>query len=1136
MKVVRFTPLIQSLICVLIFFNVSAQVCLEDDFDPINNFNWNDKKNAYVDNQCGTYNGLGKALWFQSGIFSIADRYAETIALDVSTGGFIEFYLKMGDEIPGSGVLCGRGDSTNGESVFVKFNKTPYNPLNWYNPGNYFAEYKPQTVFDGNWVYVFLPIPPAAYSSATRFRFEQDRFLGNGYSNWSIDEVRISCVPPTIPPISNFDATPKYSCTGLVQFINLSFGNVDTSIWNYGDGTIDTILGRNTTTHSYQQGTFSVSLRVINAFGFDDSVKIDLIEIDTIGGPQTTPCIPQTNATCCSSGITKFSFGTINHISGDATNGVNGYEDFSCDDIVYIYAGASMPINITTGPDLVSQNVRAWIDYNNDQVFTSNEKVFSSDNKKLGHPGFVDVSPTATTNVLLRMRIANIPYGAAADINPCDTIDYGQYEDYGVIILDNPYSPNVDFVGTPRVTCDGNVSFEDLTSNNPTSWTWIFGDGDSAFTQNTTHKYLASGRYTVTLQSSNSFGLSTNKKTKYIKVRIDSMPVAPKCSPKTVFSNCLNYGIYNVKIDTFFQNPSSCGSESYQDFSCSDQVSLIEAVDYPITIITSPENPEDVKIWLDLNEDGTFDESEMVFLKKDAFNPSGYFRVPGLKAVYGNPIRMRVVSDYAGSIMGPCVSPLYGQIEDYTVYVIENPLPPVAGINGTSLTSCIYNPIQFSDSSYNAITSWTWDFGDGNTSTKRNPRHYYGNAGTYTVKLTVVGPYGTDNITKTNLVTIDPICEFTTAHLSSDYCEGILYDNGGPYNPYSSESDVEFLIAPKNATTVTLTFSQFIFHPEDSVYVYDGTSVNDPLLGAFNDSTALPPPLVATSGKMLIRQVSDDDWNTRATGFTAQWACTGKPYANFTLNPSMTDTCNDIFAFFDLSHNPTSWGWDFGDGNQDNIQHPKHTYSTANKNTFDVTLVATNSNGSDTAVKYFNNYHIVDVGFMKSVQDTIFLFPPYNGRVQFYDTSKFYVSEWLWDFGDGRTSTLKNPIYFYDSLGTFTVSLTVSNLCDTQQTNKDVIVSLIGPSIGINDVDTKNHFSVHPNPSDGNIELWLHRSKAEDITISVFNLLGERVYFEKVNNGLHLIRTLDLSTRDKGIYFIEVTGETQQFIEKIVIQ
>jgi len=85
-------------------------------------------------------------------------------------------------------------------------------------------------------------------------------------------------------------------------------------------------------------------------------------------------------------------------------------------------------------------------------------------------------------------------------------------------------------------------------------------------------------------------------------------------------------------------------------------------------------------------------------------------------------------------------------------------------------------------------------------------------------------------------------------------------------------------------------------------------------------------------------------------------------------------------------------------------------------------------------------------------------------------------------------------------------------------------------------VDTKNHFSVHPNPSDGNIELWLHRSKAEDITISVFNLLGERVYFEKVNNGLHLIRTLDLSTRDKGIYFIEVTGETQQFIEKIVIQ
>ena len=52
--------------------------------------------------------------------------------------------------------------------------------------------------------------------------------------------------------------------------------------------------------------------------------------------------------------------------------------------------------------------------------------------------------------------------------------------------------------------------------------------------------------------------------------------------------------------------------------------------------------------------------------------------------------------------------------------------------------------VQFSDSSQGAITSWQWDFGDGTSSTERNPAHEHIAAGPATVRLTVSGPGGTD--------------------------------------------------------------------------------------------------------------------------------------------------------------------------------------------------------------------------------------------------------------------------------------------------------------------------------------------------------------------------------------------------------
>ncbi len=64
--------------------------------------------------------------------------------------------------------------------------------------------------------------------------------------------------------------------------------------------------------------------------------------------------------------------------------------------------------------------------------------------------------------------------------------------------------------------------------------------------------------------------------------------------------------------------------------------------------------------------------------------------------------------------------------------------------------------ITFTDFSTGNITSWSWDFGDGATSSSQNPSKSYDSIGTYTVSLTVTNPLMTDTETKPDYITITP--------------------------------------------------------------------------------------------------------------------------------------------------------------------------------------------------------------------------------------------------------------------------------------------------------------------------------------------------------------------------------------------
>jgi len=82
------------------------------------------------------------------------------------------------------------------------------------------------------------------------------------------------------------------------------------------------------------------------------------------------------------------------------------------------------------------------------------------------------------------------------------------------------------------------------------------------------------------------------------------------------------------------------------------------------------------------------------------------------------------------------------------------PPPPAAEFSGSPTSGDAPLTVQFTDLSTGSITGWSWTFGDGGTSTARNPAYTYTAAGAYTVSLTVSGPSGSNTATRTNYITV----------------------------------------------------------------------------------------------------------------------------------------------------------------------------------------------------------------------------------------------------------------------------------------------------------------------------------------------------------------------------------------------
>lgn len=148
-------------------------------------------------------------------------------------------------------------------------------------------------------------------------------------------------------------------------------------------------------------------------------------------------------------------------------------------------------------------------------------------------------------------------------------------------------------------------------------------------------------------------------------------------------------------------------------------------------------------------------------------------------------------------------------------------------------------------------------------------------------------------------------------------------------------------------------------------------------------------------------------------------------YSNSNIGLSM--------VFTDGSTNsPTSWAWDFGDGNTSTLQNPTHIY--AFDGTYNVCLIATTPCGSDTMCQQITVCQPMAAAYTDSTSGLF---------ASFTDGTSGTPVTWVWDFGDGSpTDSTQNPTHVYSANGTYTVCLITTSLCDADTVCQSVTVCM----------------------------------------------------------------------------------------------
>ncbi|WP_292543303.1 PKD domain-containing protein [Methanoregula sp.] len=412
-----------------------------------------------------------------------------------------------------------------------------------------------------------------------------------------------------------------------------------------------------------------------------------------------------------------------------------------------------------------------------------------------------------------------------------------------------------------------------------------------------------------------------------------------------------------------------------------------------------------------------------------------------------------------GIIMTNDVTGSSGHPNGYMVLGI--PDKPVADFMYSTANADITSPVQFTDTSTNIPQEWSWNFGDGSTSTEQSPSHTYASVGTYDVTLTIKNIKGTDTVVKPSAI--------TKAHLAIPEPAFVANVTSGvspcliQFTDKSTGTVISRLWDFGDGTTSTSLNPVHWYAP--GTYLVNLTVANTDGSKSFLNLT---PITVSPNGRY--NQVDNSGFETGdLTGWDPYVPLTGGLAKVVTINPhqgtydvNLINRRTNITQYVDLTNvsEITWWALSNSEGGEktnyiylDNLKSSLYRFSGTSWKQFSYTIPQGYSGIHAFKISQYTSETYAHGTLYDNITaiphpTTSFSATPVNGRVpltvQFTDSSTVFPSSWSWDFGDGDSTnaTKQNPIHTFTKAGNYTVKLTAGNDGGTDTSTQNGLVSV----------------------------------------------------------------------------------------------
>ncbi len=426
--------------------------------------------------------------------------------------------------------------------------------------------------------------------------------------------------------------------------------------------------------------------------------------------------------------------------------------------------------------------------------------------------------------------------------------------------------PFADFTADQTsIPTGGSVNFTDLSTEDPTSWKWNFGDCSNGSTnQNPTHVYDTSGIYTVSLIASNFYGSDTITKVNYIVV---SAPPAANFRTNTTkihVGDTVSFDDLSTGVPTLWSWTFTGGTPD----TSSEQNPVIvynTPGNFDVSLTVSNNYGEDTKTktayitvgapFADFASDtnnftagGNVNFTDMSSENPDSWNWTFYGASPNTSTEQ-NP--ENIVYDTPGNYtVSLTATNDYGE-DTKTVrnfVTVLDGVAPVANFKADTTSIIEGDSINFTDLStgFPKIWSWTFEGATPEISTEQNPENIvYNSQGIYAVTLTVSNNYGEDTKTVTDYISVGPVGIDNDITNQSNF---IIYPN-----PSSNIINIEF--GNKNLQNMEVLISNTLGNII-SRHRINSNNKNIMQINLSNLSKGIYFITVTTNNKFIVKKVS----------------------------------------------------------------------------------------------------------------------------------------------------------------------------------------------------------------------------------------------------------------------------------------